>query len=150
MQKIFEIQPLIGLANLKLGMSRQESRDLMQDTYTKKSRAENVDCYHNSSFQIFFDEYEKIEFIEISKDEAIKAVFNGKNVLEIPASDLIEEISKDFNVDETDREFGYSFIFPELELSFWRPTIPEDENDEDGKYFLTVGIGKKGYFSNRK
>ena len=129
-------------------MFREECRILMKDTFSVKLTNKRVDCYYDAAFQIFFDEEEKIELIEISRDENIKAIFMGKNVLEVAASDLIKEISQYFVIDESDKEFGYSFIFPEIELNFWRPIIPENETDEDGKYFSTVGIGRKGYFSN--
>ena len=49
--------------------------------------------------------------------------------------------------DRKDSEVPFSFVFSELELSFWRPTIPEDEFDEDGRFFETVGIGVKGYYT---
>ncbi|HEX9961098.1 MAG TPA: hypothetical protein VGB00_09210 [Pyrinomonadaceae bacterium] len=146
MQKVFEILPLIGIANLKFGMSREESRISVLEPFSEHSNNKNADCYYNYSLQVFFDGTGKLEFIEISRDEDIEAVFRGRNVFKIPANDLIEEICQSFQLDVNDDELGYCFTFPDIELSFWRPVIPEDENDEDGKYFSTVGIGRKGYF----
>jgi hypothetical protein len=146
MQKVFEILPLIGIANLKFDMSREESRISMPEPFSEQSDDKNADSYYNYSLQVSFDETGKLEFIEISRDEDIEAIFRGGNVFKIPANDLIEEIRQDFRLDVDDDEFGYCFTFPDIELSFWRPVIPEDENDEDGKYFSTVGIGRKGYF----
>ena len=55
-------------------------------------------------------------------------------------------------------EQGYSFIFPKIEMSLWRQSIPEDEEDDKckmdseeyekpGTYFDTIGLGASGYFS---
>jgi hypothetical protein len=31
-------------------------------------------------------------------------------------------------------------------MSFWRDILPEHD-DEEGRYFWTIGIGRKGYYS---
>jgi len=30
-------------------------------------------------------------------------------------------------------------------LSLWRPMIPESDTNSNGRYFYTIGIGKRGY-----
>lgn len=46
-------------------------------------------------------------------------------------------------LDTTDPELGYSYTFPKLELSFWRP----DNDDEETPYCATVGLGRAGYYA---
>lgn len=44
--------------------------------------------------------------------------------------------------DDDDPELGFSYIFPSLELAFWRP----GDDDDEEPHFATVGIGVRGYF----
>jgi hypothetical protein len=46
-------------------------------------------------------------------------------------------------------EEGRTVILPAESMSFWRGTIPDDEFDEDGKFFQTVLVANVGYFSRR-
>jgi hypothetical protein len=147
-RKVFKIQPLVGISNLKFGQSRQESRDLMQSKFSERSTDKMVDLYYNAAFQIFFDDQEQIEYIEISREKNVEVLFEETNIFKTPADELIKQISQEYSFDENDSELGYSFVFSEIELSFWRPVIPKGENDQDGKYFSTVGVGKKGYYKN--
>ena len=48
-----------------------------------------------------------------------------------------------------DPEVGYSYIFPSLELSVWRPPLPNNTSDPDGRCFRTIGVGRKGYYSEK-
>ncbi len=63
--------------------------------------------------------------------------FNNIKILKYFKTDYLSERAK---FDETDPELGYSYIFPDIELSIWRPNI-------DDEFFSTIGIGQKGYYS---
>ncbi|WP_244170753.1 hypothetical protein [Xanthomonas citri] len=65
--------------------------------------------------------------------------------LSTPASRLVEKFLTVTPFDPFDKELGYSYVFPALELALWRPDMEEPQ----GKYFSTVGIGCVGYFSRR-
>jgi hypothetical protein len=82
-----------------------------------------------------------------------------------PAEEIISWLTRETPYDDSDSESGYSFIFPQLELSLWRPSRPEDvepieedaseadrayfwEEFERARYFATVGLGMPGYYSN--
>jgi hypothetical protein len=149
----YEIAPLKGVGSILLGMRREVSRNAMgtsPKTVRKSSAAESLtDAYNESAFQIFFDAKDAVEYIELSSGGPIPVIYKGIPVFETPADDLIEVISLDAPYDENDPELGYSYVFPLLELSVWRPVIAESRNDEDGRYFSTIGIGRKGYYSNR-
>ncbi len=104
--------------------------------------------YHNSSFQVFFDRDNKVEYIEVSRYEPLRVTYKGTNVFETKANDLVQTISSDAPFDPDDPELGYSYTFPQLELALWRPIVPKDDNhNSQHHYFSTMGVGQPGYFS---
>ncbi len=108
-----------------------------------------IDAYLQSSFQVFFDDSGRVEYIELSRAKQLDAFYKGVNVFNTKADDLVSFIQKNADYDATSRELGYSYAFPTLELSVWRPTMPESHEDEEGRYFSTIGIGTRGYFSQK-
>ena len=152
MNHMYEVAPLKGVGLILLGMSREASRSAMgvsPETFIKSSASDFLtDTYNDFGFQVFFDAKDTVEYIELSAGRPIPVIYKGISVFETRADDLIEIISLDAPYDENDPEFGYGYIFPMLELSLWRPVIPESRNDEVGRYFSTIGIGIKGYYSN--
>ena len=140
----FLIEPLLGIGLVKFGMSREEVAYTVPKIYR--------------TFRIFYDEANKVEYIELAgyKSEDFMAIYNGINIFETKADAIIEEISKKVPYDKTCPEISYTYIFPDLELSFWMAIIPSKDDDKDSDdyndslYFQTVGIGIRGYYSNRK
>ena len=49
--------------------------------------------------------------------------------------------------DPDDPEVGYSYIYPDLDLSVWRSTMPEGQEDDEGRFFRSVGVGRAGYYA---
>ena len=108
-----------------------------------------VDAYHENAFQLFFDENGRVEYIELFKSQGFSVNYKGTDVFGLPADALVSLISQDAPFDPKAPELGYSYIFPLLEMSVWRPTIPEPEDvSPEWTTFATVGIGRKGYYSN--
>lgn len=148
----FDVVPLVGVTPIKLGMSREESRAAMAlpvHPFTKTpADSTPVDTYADGCLQVFFSSDDYVEFIELSAP--INAVYHGMSVFQTQADDLIAAIGAESPYDPDNPELGYSYIFPDLELSLWRPTMPEEEQsreDTDGRYFATVGVGVRGYFA---
>jgi len=150
---MFEVVPLKGVGPVLLKMGREESRAAMgiqPETFRKTvDSAMLTDSYYDSAFQVFFDDRDEVEYIELSSGGPISAIYKGISLFEIAAADLVEFLANDAPYDRNDPELGYSYIFPNLELSLWRPVLPENDEDEEGQYFSTVGIGTKGYYSKR-
>jgi hypothetical protein len=72
---------------------------------------------------------------------------------EITADEAVSLVSRFDNYDATNRELGYSYIFLKLQMSLWRGTMPEndqDEDDPDGRFFAAIGIAVSGYFEAGK
>ncbi|MGV7197861.1 hypothetical protein [Xanthomonas euvesicatoria] len=86
-----------------------------------------------------------VEFIELSANCGFEVLCLGQRVFSTPASRLVEKFLAVTPFDPFDKELGYSYVFPELELALWRPDMEEPQ----GEYFSTVGIGCVGYFSRK-
>ena len=147
--KTFHVVPHVGVEPVRLGMTRDESRAAMGAQSLPSALRSEKDLYYDNAFQVFFDSEDRVEYIELSKNSIFTAFYKGINVHETEGDALVDIVEKDADFDENNPELGYSFIFPTLELSVWRPTVPEDENDEEGRFFSTIGIGTKGYYSSR-
>jgi hypothetical protein len=147
----FTLQPLVGVGSVRFGMSRDEVRRVMLEPVrsfrkTPKSRHE-TDAIFQNAFQIFYGgDQPTVEFIELSGGLAVRAFYRELDVFGTPADEVVAFISRDAAFDAKEREIPYSYIFPGLQLSLWRPTIPESADDTDGRYFSTVGIGQRGYY----
>jgi hypothetical protein len=148
----YEVIPLRGIGPVFLDMSREQVRSAMgmQPRSFKKSFAGSdlADAYHEGGFQVFYDKEDRVEYIELSSlDSSFIAVYKGGLVFHTKASDLVDLISKDTPFDPDDPELGYGYVFPALELSLWRPIKPESDDDLEGQYFSTIGVGRRGYYS---
>lgn len=67
---------------------------------------------------------------------AYNAEFRGINVLATPAAEVIDLLTA---LDELESdEFAFRVTAPALGLALARATVPDDEDDEDGRYFTSV------------
>lgn len=106
-----------------------------------------VDGFHGSAFQIHYaGEGARVEYIELGSAPGLRALIDGLDVFSVRAEEIVNHVSRSNTVEVDDDEMPYTCVFNELDLSFWRPTAPEGEDDEDGRCFMTVGIGARGYF----
>jgi hypothetical protein len=116
------------------------------ETFQKTGESTLTDIYLDSCFQVFYDLADTVEYIELSRGGPITAVYNDLDVFATDAEQVVRYIAQHAVFDTTDPELGYSYIFPALELSVWRPLLPED--GLEGCYFATIGIGRPGYYSS--
>jgi hypothetical protein len=147
----YTVQPFIGVGPVRLGMSRDEVRRVMPEPAKPFRKAPTLrhetDAFHKSAFQVFYEgDHPTVEYIELSRGSVVRAVYGGLDVFATPADEVVAHISRDSEFDQSDPEIPYSYLFRGLQLSLWRPTIPESDTDTDGRYFSTIGIGKRGYY----
>ncbi len=147
--RAYDVTPKIGVGPVRLGMHRDEVRAAMDQEPERFMKAETcryeTDAYHHSAFQVSYEGDEpRVEFIELSREGGFIALYRAMDVFGTSASDLVEFIARDARFDGRDPELGYSFVFPSLDLSLWRPVLPEDS--PDGEFFSTIGVGVEGYF----
>ena len=146
--KIYEVVPLEGIGEVKLGMTRSEVRQIMGAEPETSGPRNQVDNYYKGGFQVFYSKEDKVEFVELLRDSGFGAEAKGINVFEKSAQEVLDVICVHSDFNQDDLEVGYSYVFPDIELSLWRPHIPENEDDPEGKCFSTVGIGVSGYYSD--
>lgn len=151
MKKEFVLDPLNGIGPIRFGMSREAVHaafgpPTVSFHKTPCSRYP-TDAWFDSDFQVFYDGDEPtVGFIELSNGHNLEAVLFGSPVFATSIPILIPEIERWAELDRTDPELGYSYTFPRLELSFWRP----DNDDEETPYCATVGIGRAGYYTHQE
>jgi hypothetical protein len=75
-------------------------------------------------------------------------LFHGCSFHEITADDAVRFVSQFAEYDRDRPDHGYSFIFPALQLSLWRPVMPSDVGDIHGHHFDAVGVGMEQYFGS--
>jgi len=144
--KVYEVEPLKGIGEIGLGMDREDARKAMPETPDVSGARDHVDNYHDGGMQVFYDKDNKVEFIELLRGSGFSAIAQGIDIFSHSAKEVLNVITEVSEYNQDDLEVGYSYVFPDLELSLWRPNIPEDD-EEEGKYFSTIGIGVQGYYS---
>jgi hypothetical protein len=153
----FTITPTVGVGPVVFGMTRDDVHQLLgEPVWSHNHREQFFD-----GFFVDFDSGGAVEFIELATSEQFKVNFHGIMLLELEAEQALASMLVYGRYDETDPSLGYSYIFPDLQMSLWRPVLPEsdeaddqdaddqDADDQDGRYFQALGVGRKGYFAER-
>jgi hypothetical protein len=86
-----------------------------------------------------------VQAIQVSgsgSSESFLVRFQGMDLLGTPADEVMEFLSgfDSLSVDE----FRFRAVAPQLGLVLSRSVVPDDEDDEDGRYFTAVLAAKKG------
>lgn len=155
----FELKPREGINDISFGMNSEEVQIKLGEPESTREQSiiqlgdvsipePKTDYYFENSLQISYDKDDSVEFIEIAfKESKLEVSVYGLRINKLTAVEIISFLSNEKNLkyDENDDEFPYTYNFIDQDLTFWRQVLPEDDTDEDGKYFDTVGIGKMGY-----
>ena len=142
----YDILPHSGVGPIRLGMTREEVRAEfgMPDFTGNDNREEFL-----HGFFVDFNSEGRVEFIELAKSTQFRPLFKGKCLHELLADDVVALVQRYDQYSEDDPELGYSYCFLDLQMSLWRPTVPDanqPNDDDDGRYFHAIGIAEKGYF----
>jgi hypothetical protein len=144
----YHVDPHRGVSAVRLGASRTECRAAMPHppvTFAKAAGATLTDAFHGNAFQVFYDDDDRAEYIELSRSEVYRALINDLDAHRTPADDLTALLSRAAPFDPDNPELGYSYVFPALDLALWRPTLQAGPSGA-GDTFATIGIGQPGYF----
>jgi hypothetical protein len=151
-QVSFDVVPFVGIGQIRFGMIRQDVRSVLPDPVSSFARWQaapnSTDAFLDHAFQVDYNAAGEVEYIELSRRGPFDVFYKGTNVFVTEVVQLVDFIFLDAPYDDDDPELGSSYIFPRLALSLWRENVPEDNLDEDdqGQFFDTVGIGKPGYY----
>ncbi|MDH2416199.1 hypothetical protein [Nocardioides sp. CER19] len=94
---------------------------------------------------VYFDSTGSVEAIEFGRPTTDTDVveYAGVDVFGTPAEELARWLSEHTRVEVADE--GRSITAPDLLLALWRPVIPLDLEDEDGRFFESVLLAESGY-----
>lgn len=125
------IEPKKGIGKLQLGMTKSEVEECLK-YYTDEyeiTREQNPERYHmkgaiKASFQTEYDSEGKVNFIQVSSaiKDVLNCVFQDIDVFNTKAEELVKKIEMTSKYDRND-DGGWTYEYPELGLSFWRPNI---------------------------
>jgi hypothetical protein len=150
----FDVTPHVGIGPVQLGMAREAVHGVMPGKYSSFRKAPDdkyeTDAFLDSGFQVFYGgDSPIVEYIELSRDCGFWALYKGIDVFGSPANEMVTFVCGDAPFDPANPEIGFSYIFPDLEMSLWRPYVPESPDEEEGREFSTIGVDVKGYYSLR-
>lgn len=141
----YAVEPHVGVGPIKLSMSRAAARAAMLaagQTHVADTHAAR-DLFHRNSFQVWFDAGDVVEYIELSRDADFEATLQAVRILQLPVDQAVRFVERFAPYSTTDPELGWSYVFPMLDLSLWRPVTEGPE----ARTFATVGIGRAGYYA---
>ncbi len=144
--QIFDIIPKTGVGPVNIGMSRVDVRDrlgLPVDIFRDR------EWHFDFGMAINYDATGRVEFIELANSKEFRALFFGKCLHEVGADEAVIFLESFARHDLSNPELGYSYVFPDLQISLWRSVIPEESqalDDLTGRYFEAVGVAGHGYF----
>jgi hypothetical protein len=145
--KTFDIVPHRGIGPITFGMTRDEVRDILgPPEHTQDERD-----WFLKGFGVDFDDTAVVEFIELANSPEFVGLYRGKSLHEMDADDAVAFVALDSPFDQDLPDLGHSYVFPELQLSLWRPTVPapgQSPDDPDGRRFHAVGVARVGYFES--
>lgn len=147
-----ELRPPTHVGPVGIGMPFEAARSLLSalegfdEERSFTQAAPGFATYSSGlSFTLSHSDSDGVRTVEVYGADAGPGVtYEGLDVFRTPAADLIHQLSATHNVRV--EEDGRLAILPDQSISFWRATLPEDDFDEDGKYFQTVLIAHQGYF----
>jgi hypothetical protein len=154
-----KIVPHLGANEIHFGMTQAEVRNILGTPFHTEEasvfelfdeiKIDNPakDNYFENELQICYDTNLQVEYIECYGNEAnhLKVFLDNTNVFSTSVSELLEIVKSTYQTDydSTNEELPYTYIFRQLDLSFWRQQITDDKGNE---FFWSIGIGGKGYY----
>lgn len=142
----FDIRPTLGVGPIRFGMTRDDVRELIgpHDGDGDEERE-----WYLEDLAIDFNADGKVAFIELAESENFRALLDGECLHELDADSAVAHVEKLASFDPNGPEPGYTYIFPKLQLSLWRPVVPDASqvpDDPTGRTFEAVSVGPVGYF----
>ena len=152
---IINLRPPDAAGPLRIGASRQDTLDALErlgapapfGRVTVDLPGLAVDRPSGLFIGAHFDAQDRLEAIELGRpgktaDDEVR--YDGLDVFTTPALGLVAHLRQRTPVVE--EEDGHAFTAPDLLVSFWRPTVPETPDDEEGRYFASVLLARPGYY----
>ena len=141
MKQKFELQPLVGVGPVRLGMDRAAAIARMgiePVSFMKTPACQHpTDAFFEAGFQIFYvGDMPQVDCLELSRGCGFQAVLFGLDVLDRPVEEVLRAIEAVSGIKPGTADGGYTYEISSLGVWLWRPSIDGDE----ARYFSTVGI----------
>lgn len=147
----FELRPLDGAGPVRFGMTYDEVVAILGAPDQALSGLWRSDAkragWHKGGVALHFKPV--VSFVEFSRDAGfvVKVAGIGIDLFRTPADEVVDGIlRRGHPVASRGPKPGHTYVFNDLQLALWRQVVPEDEHDEEGRYFDTVGLGAAGYY----
>ncbi|MCZ4100630.1 hypothetical protein C8250_007870 [Streptomyces sp. So13.3] len=147
-----EVTPAEGIGPFALGLTESELHSAFRaidgyrepDAFQARPRGFASYTFH-MIVKARLDRQGSVESIQVSgsgSGESFVVRFRGLDLLSTPADEVINFLSRidDISVDE----YGFKMVAPQLGIVLSRNVVPDDENDEDGRYFTSVLASRQG------
>ena len=138
----FLIKPHDGIGPIKLGMSREQVKELLAGFFTLSDGAS--DHYFDSCLQIEF-ENNSVDFIGVSHNAAFTVSYENSNVFGIEGTALFYSIESNESGNHCLNESEY--LFPDQIITLWDSDFQYDYiGNHKRNVWAQVGTGTKSYF----
>jgi hypothetical protein len=150
-----DLRPPAQAGPVRIGMSFEEAKaslSALEGFDAARSFTDSAPAFAAFSsglaFSLSHQESTGVGTVEVYSASAVRGVvYEGIDVFTTPAAELIGQLVVSYQV--VIEEDGRLVTLPKQSISFWRATLPEEELDEDGRYFQTVMVAHEGYFDYR-
>ncbi|GKU77079.1 hypothetical protein [Paenibacillus sp. L3-i20] len=145
----FIITPNVGVGPIKIGMCKSEV-DAIVKLNSKERRTDRMHSpsLFNCVFAHFeYDSEDRLSFIALENnytEDGIVCLYNGIDVFRTKADELVAKLDKLSPYDRNNPELGYSYIFNELNICLWRPSVITEE-DLHSERFLEMSLENQQY-----
>lgn len=132
----FEIEPLKGAGNIKIGMKRSDLIDQFEEVpdsvFKGQESAHKDDYFLNIGFSVSYDAFGLIEAIEFTNEAEV--FLEGTNLFNLPFEELkafLIEKDKDLVIETGEYKSQiYSLTSKKLGVSVWTPDSDENAPPE--------------------
>lgn len=122
------IEPGRGIGKLRLGMTQTEVNEIIQSYKKEYEEGTSFFGFFENAFKFEYDHDGKVKFIEILYEfqHFFECTCYDLDVFHTKANELVQGLNR-ISTHEKDTEGETSYIFAEIGLSLWRPSVCTDE-----------------------
>lgn len=147
-----DLRPPTGVGPVRIGMPFEEAKaalSALEEFDLEHSFTETAPAFaaflSGLSFSLAHSVSAGVESVEVYGAGTGRGVtYEEIDIFTTPAADIIDQLRHRHQIVIEDD--GRMVTLPDQSISFWRATLPENEFDEDGKYFQTAMVAYRGYF----
>ena len=143
MKPIFDIQPSIGTTQVPLNAPREQVLNALNQPYKSinkyPERKQASDAFYRNDLHVSYEgEIAIVESIELAFSELYDVTLLGEPILSLPVKSALAKVETLTGCAPVTHDDGYTYEVRELGLWLWRES--NDNFDENGFYFFTIGI----------